>query len=345
MDGPKAVHIEIVEPPHGAEFTATGFRTRRTRSYNAVMRDIGVTRTCGALAAIGTLFIAAVSIATSWSDKIVPAFNESPADTILTGITILGLAVWQVWTVVNVLRAVPSAAKLGRRSAIANAIVGLLAVGLLGIDLSRRANSIPFSAFGSVWLGAFPGIAIVFPPLVLIQWFCLSWSENGRTDPRQPWRGVAIGCIAYSAVLGVWVFSPLYAGWAFFMNPTVTFFNIGVVVHLLAILWLARRWKGDWALAGLVGFGCLVSGLFLVNQRFESTGMGPIDSGSTVREIGSILRFGWEELTNYLAPTAHILTALASAALFALRNREATLTESTPGDSLPTAASPTPSSY
>lgn len=296
------------------------------------------------MAAIGTLFIATVSIVTSWSGEIVPEFSEKPADTILTGLVILALAVWQAWTVVGLLRAQSSAVKVGRLSAVANAIVALIAVGALGTGLADRSSTVPFFAFGSAWLGTSPGIAVIFPPLVLIQWFCLSWAENGRTNPRQPWRGVAIACIAYSAVLGVWVFSPFYEGWAFFTDPTASFFNIGVAVHLLAILWLVRKWKGDWALAGLVGFGCLLSGLFLVNQGFKA-GMGPVDSSTAVREIGSILKFGWEDLTNHLAPTAHALTAAASVVLFAFRNREVTSPESTPSASLPTATSPTPSSY
>ncbi|HVT14381.1 MAG TPA: hypothetical protein VHE55_19110 [Fimbriimonadaceae bacterium] len=302
------------------------------------MRDIGVSRTCGAVAATGTLLIACASIASAWSSQIVPAFRDERADTVLTSLVVTFLTAWQVWTVIALVTDRAGAAKTGCRSAIANGAVAVVAVGLFG---TGHGPGVPFSAFASVWLGQYPSGAVLFPPLLLIQWFFLSWADFGSSDPRRPWRGVAIACIAYSAVLGVWVFSPFYEGWAFFTTVPITFFNIGVAIHLVAILALIREWRYDWALAALVGFGCLVSGLILVNQPFDPHSFGPIDSGAPIREIGSILKFGWTDLTNHLAPTAYVLTAGASIALSRLRASSRGRARST---SLQAGSSPTPSS-
>src|SRR5579862_7558473 len=168
------------------------------------MRVNDAMRWGAALAAICSVVVSLVAIGLSWSSSILPALVEERTATGLTAVLVATLIVGQIWVAVALLKGSRTASSLGRRSAVANATVALVLVGFFGTSrtvLDSYSWNIPFSAFASVWLGFYPATSFLLPIFLLIQWFCLAWTEEAIVPRRNCWRGAAIACILYSAVL------------------------------------------------------------------------------------------------------------------------------------------------
>ncbi|MFI5387103.1 MAG: hypothetical protein ACHQ50_13400, partial [Fimbriimonadales bacterium] len=276
------------------------------------LRRIAIVAICGTIAV--PIWSAARVLNTTIADE----YHRSPGPTIATGAAGLLLVLWQSFVLAGLLGNWGPAPRIGRCSVVLNALVALV-LGILALVISTGSLEPAFAGFFSIWLGQDYGGSFLAPVLLLVQWFALASLGEDRLVVRDRWRGVAIACVAYSAVLGGWTFvGPNFATgdegrWRFFTSPEITFFNVGVAVHLIAIWQLVARSRFDWVWAGLIGFGCLVSGFIIAGPfRLGANGLDlPHRS-----EIGFFLYMGWYELAHFLPPIGYALTAIASVPLF-----------------------------
>lgn len=251
-------------------------------------------------------------------------FADEPAQSWLAALLVAVSMALQVSVIWHLASGAPRAAQWGRRVAVIHAVAALV-VFVSAAFAKPIADSETFVTWYAGWFGPNPQLTVglpsnpdgpwlgltLLPALVLAQWALLR-AESDRFAVRETWRGIAIACIAASALLGLWTFSPQLNGgpWLFFQDASSTFFNIGVVIHLIALWQIAVRSRLDWAWAGLIGFGCLISGLVLT--RSGDVGRNPLP-------IGTTLEIGWYHLSPYLPPIAYALTAVAAAMLFKAR--------------------------
>ncbi|HLK15942.1 MAG TPA: hypothetical protein VKT78_14145 [Fimbriimonadaceae bacterium] len=302
-------------------------------------------RKCGIVAALGVLVM---PFLVAWSDVkgIQSAFDTKPVASWLTALFVVACLALQVACIVKLIEGKPGALLFGRRIAIFHASVALAIFTICAFG-ERLMNSMPFLAWFGGWFGldvlnnvdipmsehhAYRPLGLL-PWFVIAQWVFLVLATEGSSR-RELWRGVAIAVIATSALHGLWTFSPslplndpYYKGghWGLFTDSMSIFFNIGVVVHLLALWLVCTRSKLDWLGAGIVGFGCLTIGLVLTHIAGSSAAAfqfsGSPDHPDAAKWIGSVLYIGWYDLSPYLPPIGYALTAFASVILFRTRAR------------------------
>jgi hypothetical protein len=293
-----------------------------------------VNRNLGLASAIGA-FLWPILITSFCAGSISSAWETSRLGvSVAVGLAVASLG-FQLWAIVRLLRHMPGAEVFGRRVAIGHAV---LALALLFAMVCMKEVNMPatFAAWMAMWTSPYGLVDWDFNPLpllILAQWVFLG-PEHETTFDR--WRGIAIGCLGYSALLGTWVFSPFFAGgWSIlrwsgdglprFENVTMAFFNIGVGIHLIALWQVGVRGRFAWAWTGLVGFGCLISGSVL-SLGFNGDVLA---ESRPIYQIGWILHMGWFGLGSLLPPICYVLIATASlvllreskARLIAARNR------------------------
>lgn len=274
-------------------------------------------RSFGLAAAVAAFFVPFGFLLYGY-DAVRAAFGQNFLDAFtacLCAAVFLGL---QASAIVALLKDRPGAARWGVNVAITQWLAAL-AIGTAGLFVPSGgildqdwAMGRGFFVFGA-WFEAWMRLPLL-PLLFLLQWTCLVRSEPDR-KPVACWRGIGIASMSLCALLGAWVLKTML------VLPLVLFFGIGTTLHLIAIWQIAVRSRFEWAWSGLVGFGCLISGLVLVNLPPEqpSSGFGP---QTPLGLISFVLGFGWFALAPYLPLLAYVLTAVSSVMLLRARRAE-----------------------
>lgn len=238
---------------------------------------------------------------------------------VLVSLAVQGMAIFRLG------RGLEGSERFAGRVAVWHGSMALAVLGLASFG-SPMADWYITSSWFIAWISPYntrPWLLNPFPFLVLGQW-AFSAAHSMRSK-QEIWRGIATACLAYTALLGVWTFSPNgNAGWRPFTTPATAFFTVGVGIHCLAILVTALRGRSAWILSGIVGFGCLISGFILsigfngdlIGFGFNGGEPAPPPFASTV---GAVLHLGWFELGAMVPPIAYALVACASVVLFRSR--------------------------
>jgi hypothetical protein len=279
-------------------------------------------RLIGILAAIGVFAMPLIITIRKYS-------SSEGADISANLVAIFAVAVslaLQLSAIVGALQRKPGSDSWAKRVAEIHGWVALLLFVFVAFSTSLGDTRL----FGA-WMQGFMGDGAgwnLLPFFLLVQWVCFKQLSEPEVKASEVWRGVVIASLASCAIFGLWVFSPMFslgdAGerWHFFDSAEATFFNIGVLVHLIAIWAVASRAATDWIWAAFVGFGCLITGFILskgygeVMPNMGGAESSPLLSGPNwLHSVGSILYMGWFLLSPYLPIVAYALIAWASVAL------------------------------
>lgn len=242
-----------------------------------------------------------------------------------TALVIVSLAV-QSMAILRLIRGEEGSEEFAARVAVFHGGVALTILGIASLG-KPMTDWFTTSSWFLGWVSPYDTREWVpnpFPLLVLAQWvFCAFQANRSKLEI---WRGIAIGCLSFTALMGVWTFSPAMGqGWSPLKTSVSAFFSVGVGIHCLAILLIALRWRFAWIWTGIVGFGCLISG-FMLSLGFNGDiimfgGFGDARPKQSFEiQMGTILHFGWFEIGTMLPPIAYALVAWASVVFFLSRS-------------------------